>query len=297
MKQKVALTLASGGARGVAHIGVIEVLEEKGYEISAVSGTSMGALVGGIYCTGKLQVYKEWMCELSKSKEFSLIDLSMGDDGLVKGERVLDRIKEMVPDMKIEDMKVPFACVATDIITGEEVVFDKGSLYEAIRASISIPTLFVPQEFGTHLLVDGGIVNPLPLNRVKRTEGDILFAVDLSAMNTEHKISMPKHKDGKENIFERIKNQLVDRKYHFAQKDSDFRMHYVNMLLQSSDIMCRQMTELAIQINKPDILIDIPHIYSTFEFYKSEEIVQQGREYALKAIAEYEKREKKAQKD
>ena len=119
MKQKVALTLASGGARGVAHIGVIEVLEEKGYEISAVSGTSMGALVGGIYCTGKLQVYKEWMCELSKSKEFSLIDLSMGDDGLVKGERVLDRIKEMVPDMKIEDMKVPFACVATDIITGD----------------------------------------------------------------------------------------------------------------------------------------------------------------------------------
>ena len=297
MKQKVALTLASGGARGVAHIGVIEVLEEKGYEISAVSGTSMGALVGGIYCTGKLQVYKEWMCELSKSKEFSLIDLSMGDDGLVKGERVLDRIKEMVPDMKIEDMKVPFACVATDIITGEEVVFNKGSLYEAIRASISIPTLFVPQEFGTHLLVDGGIVNPLPLNRVKRTEGDILFAVDLSAMNKENKISMPKHKDGKENIFERIKNQLVDRKYHFAQKDSDFRMHYVNMLLQSSDIMCRQMTELAIQINKPDILIDIPHIYSTFEFYKSEEIVQQGREYALKAIAEYEKREKKAQKD
>ena len=111
-----------------------------------------------------------------------MIDLSMGDDGLVKGEPVLDRIKEMVPDMKIEDMKVPFACVATDIITGEEVVFDKGSLYEAIRASISIPTLFVPQEFGTHLLVDGGIVNPLPLNRVKRSEGDILFAVDLSAL-------------------------------------------------------------------------------------------------------------------
>ena len=141
MSQKVALVLSSGGPRGFAYIGAIEELEHRGYEITSIAGTSIGSLVGGIYAAGKLEEVKEWLYDLDAWKVFSLMDLSLSLNHLVKGDKVIDALKEIVPDIDIENLKIPYCAVATDFYTGEEVVFKSGKLFQAIRASISIPSL------------------------------------------------------------------------------------------------------------------------------------------------------------
>ena len=144
MKQKVALVLSGGGARGIAHIGVIEALEEQEFEISSVAGTSMGALIGGIYALGKLEVYKDWLCTLDKMKVFALIDFTLSGQGFIKGDKVFHKMRELIADANIEDLKIPYTAVAADILNKKEVVFTKGSVLDAIRASIAIPTVFTP---------------------------------------------------------------------------------------------------------------------------------------------------------
>ena len=179
--RRVALALAGGGARGVAHIGAIEELERRGYEIAAVAGTSMGALVGGMYAAGHLEEFKEWMCSLDRYKVFGLVDFTFSAEGLVKGSRVIDAMKELIPDMRIEQMRLPFTAVSADLLTGREVVIERGGLYDAIRASIAIPSVFRPVHRDGMVLTDGGIVNPMPVNRVRREAGDLLVAVDVCA--------------------------------------------------------------------------------------------------------------------
>ena len=154
-KQKVALVLSMGGARGIAHIGVIEELLCHNFEITSIAGSSMGAMVGAMYASGKMEE--------------------------CKGDRFIKELKQIIPDMNIEDLPVPYVAMATDIVRDQEVRFDRGSLHEAIRASISIPMLFRPLRKDGMVLIDGGILNPLPLSHVQRTEGDILIAVDVNA--------------------------------------------------------------------------------------------------------------------
>ena len=184
-KKRVALALSSGGPRGFAYIGALEVLAERGYEVTAVAGTSMGALVGGIYAAGHLAEFKTWLLSLNTRKVFSLVDWSLSMSHLVKGEKIIEAIKEVVPDVQIEDMALPFSAIATDLYTGEEVVFDKGDLFSAIRASMSIPSLFKPVQNGATVLIDGHSSNCLPLNRVKRTKGDILVGFDTNYFDVE----------------------------------------------------------------------------------------------------------------
>ncbi len=248
-KRRVALVLGGGGARGVAHIGAIEELESQGFEISAVAGTSMGALVGGIYASGHLELFREWLCELDKYKVFSLVDFALSTEGLVKGDRVIKAIKELVPDVKIEKMAVPFAAVAADLLTGREVVLERGGLYDAIRASISIPSVFKPVHRNGQVLIDGGTVNPLPLNRVRREEGDLLVAVDVSApFGTDPAL--------------RAKASL----------------NYYKVLIASSEIMQQRITRLMCRLHKPDILVEMPaDSYGIFEFYRSKELIEAGR--------------------
>ena len=184
-KKRVALALSSGGPRGFAYIGALEVLAERGYEVTAVAGTSIGALVGGVYVAGHLAEFKEWLLSLNTRKVFSLVDWSLSMSHLVKGEKIIEAIKVVVPDVKIEDMAMPFSAIATDLYTGEEVVFDKGDLFSAIRASMSIPSLFKPVQNGATVLIDGHSSNCLPLNRVKRTKGDILVGFDTNFFDVE----------------------------------------------------------------------------------------------------------------
>jgi NTE family protein len=144
VKEKVSLVLSGGGARGIAHIGVIEELEKQGFEIKSIAGTSMGALVGGIYAVGKLQEYKNWMYTLDKLDVFKLIDFTLSSQGLIKGDRVFKKMKEFIPDMNIEELNIHYAATATDLINKEEVVFTKGSVYKSIRASTAIPSVLTP---------------------------------------------------------------------------------------------------------------------------------------------------------
>ena len=183
MKKKVALALASGGPRGFAYIGAIEELLGRGYEISSIAGTSAGSLVGGIFAAGGLDAFKGWLYSLDKIKVLSQMDISISLNHLVKGEKIIETIKTIVPEVNIEDLPIPFAAVATDLYTGEEVVFREGPLFEAIRASISIPSMFRPVKWQGRTLVDGGLVNTFPLNRVARTEGDILVGFNVNSID------------------------------------------------------------------------------------------------------------------
>jgi len=184
-KQDVALVLSSGGPRGWAYIGAIEELESRGYNITSVAGTSIGSLIGGIYAAGKLPELKEWLFSLDAWKVFTLMDLSISKNHLVKGDKVIDAIREIVPDVNIEDLAIPYIAVAADLYTGEEVVFDRGNLFEAVRASISIPSLFRPVKYGFRTLVDGGIVNTLPIDKVARNGNDIVVAFDVNDIDVE----------------------------------------------------------------------------------------------------------------
>jgi len=182
---KVALALSSGGPRGFAYIGAIEELISRGYEITSIAGSSAGSLVGGIYAAGGLDSFKEWLFNLDPLKIAALMDVSLSKNYLVKGEKIINAIKERVPEVNIEDLPIPFTAVATDLYTGEEVIFRKGPLFNAIRASISIPSMFRPVKWEGRTLIDGGLVNTFPLNRVERTPGDILVGFNVNRIDAE----------------------------------------------------------------------------------------------------------------
>jgi len=183
--KNVALALSSGGPRGFAYIGAIEVLQKRGYRITSVAGSSAGALVGGIFAAGGLTPFKEWLYGLDPVQVVSLMDFAPSRNSLVKGDKVIRAIKERVPDVRIEDLPIPFAAVATDLFTGEEVIFREGPLFTAIRASISIPSMFRPVKWHGHTLVDGGLVNTFPLDLVARGGDDILVGFNVNRIDAE----------------------------------------------------------------------------------------------------------------
>ncbi len=183
----VALVLGSGGARGYAHIGVIEVLEEQGYEVVAISGASMGALIGGIYAAGKLQDYKDWVTRLDQFALLKLLDFSLGSPGAIKGEKVFGVVNEMLGDTHIEDLPIPYTAVATDLLAHKEVWFQEGLLREAIRASAAIPSVLTPVMMHGRVLVDGGLLNPLPIIPTVAAHADMIIAVNLSGYDRKYR--------------------------------------------------------------------------------------------------------------
>jgi NTE family protein len=176
----VSLVLGGGGARGLAHIGVIQWLTENGYAIRSIAGSSMGALVGGIYATGKLEVYAEWVAALERMDVVRLLDPSFGHAGLFKGERIMEVLRELIGDCSIEDLPVSFTAVATDLESGKEVWLREGKLFDAIRASIATPLVFTPFKYGERQLLDGGLVNPIPIAPTLNDTTDLTIAVSLS---------------------------------------------------------------------------------------------------------------------
>lgn len=190
----VALVLGSGGARGYAHIGVIEVLEEQGYDIIAVAGCSMGALIGGVYAAGKLQDYKDWVTGLSQFDLFKLLDLSLSSPGAIRGEKIFAIVNKMLDKVKIEDLPIAFTAVATDLLAHKEVWFQEGSLSRAIRASIAIPSFFTPVMIGGRVLVDGALLNPLPIIPTIAAHADMILGVNLAGEGDYH-ISLPRVDD------------------------------------------------------------------------------------------------------
>lgn len=282
--RNVALVLSSGGARGLAHIGAIEELESHGYHISSIAGCSMGALIGGVYAAGKMNEFREWMKTIDRKKMISLTDFSFSLNHLAKGNRIIEAIMEFVPDMTIENLPIPYCAVATDLKVGKEVVFNKGSLFEAIRASISLPSFYEPVKRDGMVLVDGGVINPIPLNRVKRKKDDILVGIDVSGHDYQaqweewHRLTTWQKQD------KSLKAQILDKLI-----PDDIEFNYYTMLSRASSLMIRQNSILMAKLMKPDMLVDIQMSrYTTFDFDKSEKIIALGKQKAAQVISKYE---------
>lgn len=282
--KKVALALSSGGARGFAHIGAIEALEEEGYEITSIAGTSMGALIGGMYAAGKLNEVKELMFSLDRKRMFSLVDFSFSMNHIVKGDKIMEALKRVVPDSEIETLPIHFNAVATDLKNCSEVVFDSGSLYEAIRASISIPLFFKPQKSEEMVLIDGGVMNPLPLNRVRRIDGDILVSVNVSAhSNPELEWRIKKAQSVQKERSPMLIKMLPSMS---GEVDSN----YYSLLSKTFSLMIQQNTDLMIQLFPPDIQVDIPmNRFGGFDYDKAEKIVRKGKQEMKEALLIYKK--------
>ena len=276
----VALVLSSGGARGLAHIGAIEELEAQGYRITSIAGCSMGALIGGVYAAGKLPEFREWMKTVDKKKMLELTDFSLSLNHIVKGTRIIKAIMEFVPDVLIEDLPIPYCAVATDWISGHEVVIDKGSLFEAIRASISLPSFYEPVRRDGMILIDGGVVNPIPMNRVKRHDGDLLVGVDVSGHDYKAQWEKQQRQTEIQKHDKSLKAKLLD-----MITPDNIEFNYYTLLSRTSSIMIRQNSILMAQLTKPDILIDIQMSrYGGFDYDKSERLITIGRNKTKEAI-------------
>ncbi|WP_084333775.1 patatin-like phospholipase family protein [Pseudomonas indica] len=211
MGTKVALVLGSGGARGYAHIGVIEEIEARGYEIGCIAGCSMGAVVGGIYAAGKLPQYREWIESLDYLDMLRLLDVSFRL-GAIRGEKVFGQIREILGEIDIEDLPIPYTAVATDLTNQQEIWFQEGCLHKAMRASAAIPSLFTPVQQGKRMLVDGGLLNPLPIVPVVSSHCDLIIAVNLNATNQkQYQLPIIERPDAIKGRFDLLMSSLGSR--------------------------------------------------------------------------------------
>ncbi|MGH8144810.1 MAG: patatin-like phospholipase family protein [Rhodanobacteraceae bacterium] len=285
-KPTVALALGTGGARGLAHIGAIEAIEAAGFRITAVSGSSMGALIGGIYAAGKLDVYRDWVCALQKMDVLKLVDWTLSGAGLIKGERIIGVLRELIGEIDIEELPIPFTAVATDLDREREVWLNRGSLFEAIRASIAIPTVFRPHPLNGHRLVDGGLMNPLPLTPLLQSPGDYTIAVNVNGpievLQATRRPVQAKSRSGlRGKIAAFVKRTIGNHEGQQAEPG------WMDTLTQSLDLMQENLTSFRLAADRPDLVVEVPRNASAvYEFYRASELIELGRaraEYALRA--------------
>ena len=287
MKKKVQLVLGCGGARGIAHIGVIDRLLEDGYEIVEVHGCSMGSVVGGMYCAGYLPQYRDWLIRQTKGDIYRLFDITLSMQGFVKGERIFSVLEQLAGKQQIEQMPIPFTAVATDMLSRKEVYFTSGDLYKALRASTGIPGVFKPVAENNRLFVDGGVLNPLPVNLVKRRDDAIIVAVDLNGpslhkppINMSPAVSSEIEKEAwlmvsklRRYLSMTPKEELKETKEPTAPSFSMFEI-----LDAAYDATLDRLVEVMLQTYPADVLVQIPrNAASVFEFYRASELIDLGK--------------------
>ena len=284
--KRIALVLGSGGARGLAHIGVIQHLEELGHEIVYISGCSMGALVGGIYAAGQLEAYAKWARKLEKRDMFSLLDLAFGWKGLFKGDRLMGVLKELVGEHVIEDLPIGFTAVATDLLEQREIWLNKGPLFDAIRASIAIPTVFTPHIYLGRVLVDGGLLNPIPIAPALNQSADMIIAVNLNAhsrRSRERVTELMQEDEAGEQANVQAPDGEGDAK---DEEDGPKVPGIVDVVTASLDLMQNSIARMKLASYTPDLVIDVPRDACLFyEFYRAEEMIALGRECAEEALS------------
>lgn len=284
--KSISLVLGSGGARGLAHIGVIQVLEEHGYHIRSISGSSMGALIGGIYAAGELETYREWVCSLGTLDVLRLLDFSFSGSSLFKGEKIIETLRELIGPREIEDLPLTFTAVATDLDANKEVWISNGSLFEAIRASIAFPTVFSAVNYRGRTLVDGGLLNPIPIAPTLRDTTSMTIAVSLSGSATQSPVPLETIKKIEaEPELEPVRNgyhqkildfidTLQSRNHHDKDDDSGF----IDVISKSIDAMQSTISRLKLATYSPDLLIEIPKNACTiYEFDRARELIEIGR--------------------
>ena len=279
MKKKISLCLSSGGARGLAHIGVIEVLLENGYEIEQISGSSIGSVVGSIYAAGGLLKFKKWVLGLDKLKVFSLMDFTIGGHGVMKGDKVFNKLKTIVGDQNIEDLNTPMKIIATDVVNGKEIVFKKGSMYDAMRASCSIPGLVRPFVYKKTQLVDGGVLNPLPLNHLLSPNQTLAVNLNETKINIKNKKASQTTQNSESSYFNVLKE------YFYFNKRNRKRLSFFDLTYKSIHIMQNKLANEMLSKHPIDFIVNIPFDSCyPLEFYKAREMIKLGREMCIKAL-------------
>lgn len=293
-KKSVSLVLSSGGARGLAHVGVIEELENRGYRIAEIAGCSAGALVGGMYAAGKLPEFKDWICNLDRIDVFSLMDFTFSSRGFIKGEKVYNALKNVIKDCQIEELNIPFSCNAVDYRTGTEVIFREGSLYAAIRASGSIPTVFQPAKFHQYELIDGGVLNPVPISLLKNFGQNLVMVVGLNAPDSA--IIAPPKKDRLGRSFISMPSWLRDYRNKMLQyfpeqvkEEKSTSLSSFNLMTRAFDLLQDRFCSLLVAQYPVDIVVQVARNQAgTLEFHRAAELIEIGRQKAVMAIDEWE---------
>lgn len=287
-KQTVSLVLGSGGARGYAHIGAIEMIEKQGYEIKSISGSSMGALIGGLYAAGKLGEFKKWVLTLDTIEVVKLVDFTFAGGGIVNGDYIYRKIERIIGDVEIEDLPVTYTAVASDIDNRKEVWFQKGKLIDAIRASIAIPTVLTPVIKNGNILVDGGVLNPLPITPVLLDGSDLIIAVNLDAnIPNRYIVKIPKEtKEQQSALYDEV-SKLWDKAIDFVDTNRSVKkeIDIFTVFRKTLDATQSVLSEHAMKGNRPDIMIDIPRDACEFyEFDKAYELIEIGKMAAKECL-------------
>ncbi len=304
--RKVGLALGSGGAKGLSHIAVIEYLENMKIPVDMIAGSSIGAVIGAVYLSGTLNILKDDMLGFSKRELFTIVDLALPKSGLIKGNNFLIFLQKYIhADARIEDLSRPLAIVATDYYTGKQIIFRKGNILEALRASISIPGVLIPASYGDTILIDGGVANPLPVDvlkdmgsgltiavnlhpglkvaRIKKIVksgaekiGIDLFSEEISYADEKQNIVIPEQKKNYTDWFKNIEQWIS------KEKQKEIYPSIFEVFFQAINIMEHVNTQNILKYHKPTVLIepDLPGI-GTLDFHKAKNIITAG--YAASA--------------
>ncbi|MGH1373547.1 MAG: patatin-like phospholipase family protein [Cellvibrionaceae bacterium] len=293
-KKSISLVLGSGGARGLAHIGVIRTLEQQGYHIASVAGCSMGALVGGIYAAGKLDEFEQWVLSVDKLDMVNLLDIAWGADGLVKGDKIIAALMAMVGDVAIESLPIKYTAVAADISHEKEVWMNSGSLFEAIRASISLPMFFTPVKHKNSFLVDGGVLNPVPIAPTFNDQTDAIFAVNLGgAFQALEKVHEPQAIEvADDSIHTQIVgfiNRLAGTNLSLGEtpEPKEQKLAFYDVANQAFDSMQSTIARQKLAAYPPDHVIELPrNACGTLEFHRAAEMIALGEKKTQQCLAQ-----------
>ena len=281
--ERVALVLGAGGARGLAQIGVLEALDARGLEISAIAGSSSGALVGGVYAAGKLTEFREQLVRLDRRGFLKLLDPVIGRAGLLRGSRLVHRMREVVGDPDIESLPLPFTAVAVDLMRQREVWLRSGPLWEAIRASFAVPGLFTPHLVHGRELVDGGLLAPLPIAATRMSDAHRLIAVDMHGWPERPPGSHAAAEGEPTTVGNRV-GEWFERKLGLRSGD-DEEYGLTELMARSLDIMQAQIARVHLALDPPELVIRIPRDACLFyEFWRAAELIDIGRAEAEKAL-------------
>ena len=311
---RVALALGSGGARGYAHIGVINELRERGHEIVGIAGSSMGALVGGLQAAGRLDEYTSWASSLTQRAVLRLLDPSIGAAGVLRAEKILEAVREILGDVTIEELPIPFTSVATDLITGKSVWLQVGPVDDAIRASIAIPGVISPHVVGGRLLADGGILDPIPMAPIAAVTADITIAISLSGDDPDSRGREPRPTAEWLNRMWRSTSSLLDTKTARSLLDSTTartvlsrfsagddidaesadtgavastipRLGGFEVMNRTIDIAQAALARHTLAAYPPDLLIEVPRtVCRSLDFHRADEVIEIGQELAVVAL-------------
>ncbi|MBR9974952.1 MAG: patatin-like phospholipase family protein [Bacteroidetes bacterium] len=290
--ESIALVLGSGGARGLAHIGVIRLLEERGYGIRCIAGSSIGALIGGIHAAGKLDEFEEWVRAISRVDIVTYLDVAWGKGGLVKGDRIINALVDLVGDVHIEVLPIRFTAVATDLVRQREVVFTSGRLFDAIRASMSVPLLFTPCTLDGVDYIDGGVLNPVPVTALADSSADLTVAVYCGGQAThpepesESRSSVPsKLPPALLEVQDKIRSFMHRFFSTSVPQDESRDWGTYEVAMQSFEAMQNTIARHKLAAFPPDILVEIPrNACRTIDYDRAAELIALGYDAARKTL-------------